>query len=79
MQISSAEEAKRDAWVQAGQMVYDAAKRSVGKVADAEGPFVQLRSRDGIAWDAERENLSPAVSVNELAAAAQLDPSAFEL
>ncbi|WP_030678963.1 hypothetical protein [Streptomyces sp. NRRL B-1347] len=62
-----------------GQMVYDSAKRSVGRVMDAEGPFVQLRSRAGLAWDAERKNLSPAVSVDELAAADQVDLTAFEL
>ncbi|GHE58303.1 hypothetical protein GCM10018785_29380 [Streptomyces longispororuber] len=60
-------------------MVYDAAKGSVGRVVDAEGPFVQLRSRDGLAWDAERRNLSPAVSVSDLAVAERIDLSAFEL
>lgn len=62
-----------------GQMVYDSVKRSVGRVMDAEGPFVQLRSRDGVAWDAEAKNLSPAVSVAELAEAAQVDLAEFEL
>ncbi|GGV15133.1 hypothetical protein [Streptomyces spectabilis] len=60
--------------------VFDTTMKRTGEVMGFEGPYVQLRPlRGGCEWDAKPENLSPAMSVNELGEAHQVDPIGFEL